>query len=87
MLLRYFAKTGFAVERKFFRFRSDNQVVGCQMALASQGIAFAPACVAEWLQMKLVMPHGIAAFSAGMTDRVSGTASKCSHPGNVRRSG
>ena len=60
ILLRGFAKAGFVVERDSFIFRSDNQVVCWQMALAGMGIAFAPACVAEkWPQMVSVMPDGM----------------------------
>ncbi len=60
ILLRGFAKAGFVVERDSFVFRSDNQTVCWQMALAGMGIAFAPACVAEkWPQMISVMPEGM----------------------------
>lgn len=48
-LLRGFSAAGFQVDREFFAFRCDNQIVGWQMALAGLGIAFAPACIAaQW---------------------------------------
>ena len=61
ILQRGFSAVGFQVDREFFAFRCDNQVVGWQMALAGLGIAFAPAYVAaQWLYMKSVIPEGMA---------------------------
>ena len=55
-LLRGFRKAGLAVERDFFAFRCDNQIVGWQMALAGLGIGFAPLTVAkQWPDMQRVL--------------------------------
>ncbi|HET9113371.1 MAG TPA: LysR family transcriptional regulator [Burkholderiales bacterium] len=56
ILLRGFRKAGLPVERDFFAFRCDNQIVGWQMALAGAGIGFAPLAVAKhWPDMQRVL--------------------------------
>ncbi|MHB1676974.1 MAG: LysR family transcriptional regulator [Sulfuriferula sp.] len=56
ILLRGFRKAGLAVERDFFAFRCDNQIVGWQAALAGVGIGFAPVAIAKrWPEMQRVL--------------------------------
>ena len=58
LFLSGFRAAGLPVEREFFAFRCDNQVVGWQAALAGFGIGFAPAGVAEqWPEMRRVLPE------------------------------
>lgn len=56
ILLRGFRKAGWPVERDFFAFRCDNQVVGWQAARAGLGIGFAPLAIAKrWPSMHRVL--------------------------------
>ncbi|TCV85837.1 LysR family transcriptional regulator [Sulfurirhabdus autotrophica] len=58
MILRGFRAAGMPVEREFFAFRCDNQIIGWQAALAGLGIVFAPVSVAaRWPEMQLVLPE------------------------------
>ncbi len=58
LLLRGFRKAGLAVERDFFAFRCDNQVVGWQAALAGLGIGVAPVAIAKnWPEMQMILPE------------------------------
>lgn len=56
ILLRGFRKAGMLVERSFFAFRCDNQIVGWQATLAGLGIGFAPLAIAkQWPAMQRVL--------------------------------
>ena len=58
LILRGFRSAGIAVEREFFAFRCDNQVVGWQAALGGLGIGFAPVQVAaRWPDMRQVLSN------------------------------
>jgi DNA-binding transcriptional LysR family regulator len=60
LLLRGFSKAGLRVEREFFGFRCDNQIVCWQAALAGMGIAFAAERVARaWSSMEPALPDGM----------------------------
>jgi DNA-binding transcriptional LysR family regulator len=57
LVLRAFRAAGMTVDRGFFAFRCDNQIVGWQAALAGMGIGFAPVKVAaRWTSMRAVLP-------------------------------
>lgn len=58
LLLRGFRKAGLMVERDFFAFRCDNQVIGWQAALAGLGIGVAPVAIAKhWPEMQMILPE------------------------------
>ena len=60
LLLRGFRKAGMPVEREFFGFRCDNQIVCWQAALAGMGIYFAAERVAhDWPFMEAALPDGL----------------------------
>lgn len=55
-ILQGFREAGQPVQREFFAFRCDNQIVGWQAALAGMGIGFAPVSIASlWPDMQMVM--------------------------------
>ena len=60
LLLRGFNKAGMKVDREFFGFRCDNQIVCWQAALSGMGIYFAAERVAQaWPFMEVALPDGM----------------------------
>lgn len=60
LMVRGFGKAGIRVDREFFGFRCDNQIVCWQAALAGMGIYFAPKRVAcAWNFMEPALPEGL----------------------------
>jgi DNA-binding transcriptional LysR family regulator len=58
VLIEGFHNAGIAVDKSFFTFRSDNQIVGLQAVLAGLGVGIAPKRVArQFPQLAQVMPR------------------------------
>jgi DNA-binding transcriptional LysR family regulator len=58
MLIEGFRNAGIAIDKSFFTFRSDNQIVGLQAVLAGLGVGIAPKRVArQFPQLAQVMPR------------------------------